>query len=619
MKLLSHILCPVLLTLVLSAHSSAATFSNIPISQKTTVNGVSFAWNSAGTIDNMHCTQIHEAAEPANHTWNDNYFCSSINLDISWSSAGPQNGKVCTQILEPSDPHTWNDNYLCLPSGSDFEFTWSSAGSPVSNSVQWNEASDPHTWSDNYLQIRRPKLSPPFIASTVNPNNRLDQIYYIQPHNSYQNSYGTLTTLLNKGYRSLELDVIDKGNWENDINGPYVSHGSGGENGNCISGAGDDRLGQCLDEIVTWWNANSGNIQVPLMLYIDMKASWDPANAWYHDEILQLDNYVKGKLGSLIYSYYDLTSHLKSFNSTNNYRDTLKNNGWPNVDNLKGKIVVVFTGGRLGNVNSGMEAAMNTRGDLLNAILCPDIDTSDANEFSSNIDSISASTSNKFVCGNVKAGDHFQITANRASEYKQLMHLWSDSGDFSNTDYAYAWIATAHGASAVGIDPSSTNNTPSWTTNAIPFVGQRRSLPGYFNIKTDLNTGLCLTTNGGYSNGANISLQVCNGGNNQQFVYTAEGQLRPREHNHYCVDFNSGSADNGDRVHLWDCDGGNSEKWAITENGEFKNRDSNWTHCMDVAGANASAGQGLVIHQCHGQANQKFHLKTMADWAQSSF
>ncbi len=109
-----------------------------------------FAWNSAGPINGMHCTQIHEAADP--HTWSDNYFCADRDYGIRWNSAGPIDGMRCTQIYEAADPHTWWDNYLCVPHDSPLQFFWSSAGPiPGLRCTQWLEAADPHTWRDNYL------------------------------------------------------------------------------------------------------------------------------------------------------------------------------------------------------------------------------------------------------------------------------------------------------------------------------------------------------------------------------------------------------------------------------------------------------------------------------------
>jgi hypothetical protein len=110
--------------------------------------GYRLAWNSAGPIAGMTCTQINEPADP--DTWNDNYLCSDQDLGLRWSYAGPISGMVCTHIHEGSDPHGWNDNYLCAP--RDLGLRYSSAG-PIAGMTctQLSEGSDPDTWQDNYL------------------------------------------------------------------------------------------------------------------------------------------------------------------------------------------------------------------------------------------------------------------------------------------------------------------------------------------------------------------------------------------------------------------------------------------------------------------------------------
>ncbi len=109
-----------------------------------------FAWNCAGPIPGMACTQILEAADP--HTWQDNWFCAERDIGARWSSAGPIPGMACTQILEVADTHTWQDNYLCVPPQSGYHFRWNSAGPIASmDCLQWDEPADPDTWNDNYL------------------------------------------------------------------------------------------------------------------------------------------------------------------------------------------------------------------------------------------------------------------------------------------------------------------------------------------------------------------------------------------------------------------------------------------------------------------------------------
>jgi hypothetical protein len=82
-------------------------------------NDIGLTWSNNGdpsvSNTNLKCTKINEPAEPASHTWEDNYLCqaSFAPLTLYWSFAGPMPGKSCTPIREPADPHAWNDNYLC--------------------------------------------------------------------------------------------------------------------------------------------------------------------------------------------------------------------------------------------------------------------------------------------------------------------------------------------------------------------------------------------------------------------------------------------------------------------------------------------------------------------------
>lgn len=205
--------------------------------------------------------------------------------------------------------------------------------------------------------------------------------------------------------------------------------------------------------------------------------------------------------------YSDL---LQRLGSSSNYRSTLKSKGWPTVGEMRGKIIVVLTGGYALDVNDHMEKAMLKRGGLLSSFLCPNIDAKDASEFSGTIDSISYSNSAKFFCGNVEAGDHYHITANRASDYNQLMHLWHKAGDFGNMDYPATYIAVAHGVSIIGWDIEKTWQTPSWTRSSIPLVGVRRSLPGYMKIRPIIVTSKCLEVEKSkYSNGSDLNQSYC--------------------------------------------------------------------------------------------------------------
>ena len=320
-------------------------------------------------------------------------------------------------------------------------------------------------------------LALPFAAVQAQSDPRLDQLYMLQPHNSYEHG-AQLTLWLDAGYRTLELDVQDQDDGSTSPRGPYVAHDGGPTNSNCRGTA--DRLADCLDDIVAWQDAHPG--ELPIVVFVDMKTrTGNLLSAWDVSKIDALDRFVSGYLGSRLYRYADLRDAIAAASAAT-AREKLRAVGWPSANALRGRIIVAFTGGRIGAVNQGMDAMIGLRGSAMSAFLCPDVDAPDAGEISGTVDGMSASASGQMLCANVQAGDHYQLVANRAAEYRQLMHVWGAAGDFVSTDFAPTYIAVAHGVSAIGMDVTNSLTdgnvfVPAWTAN-IPLVGIRRSLPG---------------------------------------------------------------------------------------------------------------------------------------------
>ena len=427
-------------------------------------------------------------------------------------------------------------------------------------------------------------VPPRYKADTPTTFHRLDQIYYIQPHNSFDHG-SSLTGWLDRGFRAVELDVIDRGDWEYHAYGPYVSHSFFGEPGNKnCSNSGDTRLGHCLQDIMNWIDAHPNNT-TPILVFIDMKSIfWSYSNDWYPEEVAELDEWIKNFVGWKLYKFSDLYSYVFGKGGGSYPRELLAQHGWPTLSALQGKMIVVLTGGRYNQVNQHMGGALYDLYINYNrypaTVMCPDVE-SDPEELDINgtIDGINSTNSKFFVCSNLRSRDHYQITANRAARNKQLIHL-NGGHVYGNTSFTYNYIAVAHGVSAIGQDLNDYNNA---TTHggSIPYVGVRRSLPGYFKLKPTGNTSMCMDVSGSrYRNGSKLNSWPCHSGDNQRFVFTAEGQLRPKGNNKYCVDIKGGDAGNGKDIHLWDCDGGNSEKWYIDPNGNFKSYD-NSRYCLD--------------------------------------
>jgi Ricin-type beta-trefoil lectin domain len=468
---------------------------------------------------------------------------------------------------------------------------------------------------------------PPLKAAQSTSTTTVDQLYYLQPHNTYMHGKNFIGWL-DAGYRAVEIDVIDRGNWEHDAKGPYVAHGMNPMQANC-GDAQQTRLKDCLDVILAWKASHTGDT-TPLLVFVDMKASWDPASAWKSDEVGMLDEYIGKTIPQQNrYAYADLMSYISSASGASP-RLKLKNRGWPAIGSLSNKIIVLLTGGKIGSVNQNMNGGRKWLSDNdknQSTFFCPDVDAGDPEEIMTKIDGISAADSGYFFCANVKAGNHDEQVLNRSAEYRQLLHLWDHSGDFSNKDYAYAYIGVAHGVGVLGIDvneslSSTTYYRPEWI-NSIPYVGVRRSLPGYFMMPTEASRRSgCIDVEGGsYKNGKSIVQWSCkNDANNQQFVYTAEGQLRPKGDNKYCLDIKGGTAGQNKEMNLWDCDGGRSEKWYITSDGLMESRDQDRRFCMDVYGNLPDNGTRMKLWTCNkNDIAQKLVFLQVPDWYPNNF
>jgi hypothetical protein len=463
--------------------------------------------------------------------------------------------------------------------------------------------------------------TPPYAATPLNPAvHRFHEAYFAMQHNTFD--YGaTLTGWLDAGFRAVELDIIDRAAWENDPNGPYVSHDASSGNKNCSGNP--DRLGHCLNDIVGWLNNNPG--QGPILVFVDMKSSWDPLNAWYASEVRLLDDKVRAILGNRMYTtdeLYQFAAGVPYAPGGMSLRAAVSTAGWPLLNSLSDKVIIAYTGGRYGLHNQtqggGIENIMAQPGrNLPYGFFCPDVEST-PNQIApgGTVDGVSTATSQLFVCSNLKARDHYQIVANAAHTHKQLMHIWGNHV-YTNGDYVYNYLAVAHGISAVGRD---SNVSETWG-GAIPLNGVRRSLPGYFELRPTHTSGKCLDVTGSAaSNGTTMTLRDCTGGNNQRFVYTAEGQLRPRHANTYCTDIKGGSAGNNKDIHLWDCDSGASEKWVITAQGRFRSYHNGQQYCMSVLNGGTANGTKFITFSCGSTYHhQLFQLVPVPDWPQTQF
>lgn len=453
-------------------------------------------------------------------------------------------------------------------------------------------------------------------ATPVAPSTTpFDDAYFVMQHNTFEHG-SSLAGWLDAGFRSVELDIIDRGSWENDPKGPYVSHEASPGDQNC-SGT-QDRLGDCLGDLVAWQSAHPGS--GPLLVFIDMKAAWDPLNAWHADEVTMLDEKVREILGSRMYTADELYRFATGspYSGGVGLRQAVSARGWPTMSAIGDRIVVAYTGGKIGLVNqtqgNGIDHTMSRPGrSLPYGFFCPDVENQPGELVpGATMGGMTASAAAQVVCSNLKSRDNYQVVANNAARHNQLMHLWGDHV-FGNGAYPYNYIAVAHGVTAIGRDDAANRET---FGGALPLNGVRRSVPGYFEVRPVDAAGACMDiASSGASNGTRVQRYACNGSDAQRFVYTAEGQLRPKHANTFCVDISGGSAGAGKSVHLWDCDGGSSEKWVIGTDGSFRSF-ADTAYCLTMP---TTQGAQLTTRACDGSASQRFALAGVPDWEQTVF
>ncbi len=320
--------------------------------------------------------------------------------------------------------------------------------------------------------------------------------------------------------------------------------------------------------------------------------------------------------GNELYQYAAGTAYTGSGKSL---RQAVSEQGWPLLSALTGKVIVAYTGGKIGLTNQtqggGIDyIAAQSPPRLPYGFFCPDVESNpDELNPGGTVDGMSSGTSQYAVCSNLAAQDNYQVTANRAAQHHQISHIWGDHV-YSTDSFVYNYIAVAHGISAIG-----RNSAPTDTFGgAIPPVGVRRSLPGYFELRPQSAPTKCMDVNGsGSSNGTKIQVWSCGGTSNQRFVYTAEGQLRPQHANPTAPTSAAARPATTSRSTCGTATAA-AAKWLINADGSFKSS-NNQAYCLDAASGSSTNGAQFVTKSCSSASSQKFTLQSVADWLQTSF
>jgi dienelactone hydrolase len=218
-----------------------------------------------------------------------------------------------------------------------------------------------------------------------------------------------------------------------------------------------------------------------------------------------------------------------------------------------------------------------------------------------------SSTQNAWV--EIVGNDHLSFTRPNPTEMRVLIP-WLKIFLDSDTRYSQFLCPALADASNVSmyrntcpLVPTGGNPSTSPTASASPSVSP--SGGPHTVAVVGGQSGRCLDVPGSStSNGTQLQLSDCNGGNSQRFTYTSSKQLQV--YGNKCVDANGRGTTNGTTVIIWDCNGQTNQQWNFNSNGTITGVQSGL--CLDASGAATANGTKLQLWSCHGNSNQQWSL-----------
>lgn len=136
-----------------------------------------------------------------------------------------------------------------------------------------------------------------------------------------------------------------------------------------------------------------------------------------------------------------------------------------------------------------------------------------------------------------------------------------------------------------------------------PQRAQRRHLhaPSGSGTIKGVGSGRCLDVpSGSTTDGTQLQVWDCNNGTNQQWTYTAAGELRV--YGNKCLD--AGGTGNGTRVQIYSCWGADNQKWRLNSDGSIVGVQSGL--CLDAVASGTANGTLIQLYSCSNGSNQRW-------------
>ncbi|MCL6301364.1 glycoside hydrolase family 27 protein [Streptomyces kronopolitis] len=140
-------------------------------------------------------------------------------------------------------------------------------------------------------------------------------------------------------------------------------------------------------------------------------------------------------------------------------------------------------------------------------------------------------------------------------------------------------------------------------------VSPRPTSTGPANVLVSVASGRCLDAwNNQTSPGTKIEIWSCNGGANQRWAFTSNGDMRAYNGTQ-CLGAMNGVLSSGTSVVIQPCDASAGQKWQLNADNTITAR-SQLGLCLAVAGENTPQGNTdgtlVEVHSCNGGANQRW-------------
>jgi hypothetical protein len=351
-----------------------------------------------------------------------------------------------------------------------------------------------------------------------------------------------------------------------------------------------------------WVLRNPGS--VPVTIQIDLKATAGVV-AWSSDQLKQLNDL-------LVSTLRDVTVTPEAVRARTNYnslREGVFRSGWPTLDSMKGKALVMITGGPLGYKNQTQKAYVQQFGAEAAAFVCPNAEDPDDFKWDYLAHDFDASTSKWVVCGNIKRGNNWQDYLFQSHFNKQLSNIFDSDATFFER-FHNMYLAVGWGGNMISRDNTNTDGGHFGSGSLL--YGLRDSVPVFVALQSVAYTDRCVgLQDDKHEKGEDITARTC--ADRVTWLYTDDLELRislgssDDDDLEYCVDVQDEDPVDEAVLHLWKCDGGDSQKWEMRSDGSFQSvmRDPR-NYCIGMP--DGSVKGDLRLQLCDGGTDDFFKV-----------